>query len=692
MFILTEKPSVSESFAQALGGFTKYGGYWSNRKGDCITNAQGHLLGLKMPEDYDEELGKWSLDQLPIIPPQMEYKVLDKGVKQYKVVKECFRKFDTSEFILATDADREGELIGRLILSAVGFKNWSTAKRFWVSEALEKDVVLEGLKDAKPLKEKEYEHLYEMGRARQHADWFTGLNITRLLTCSVHKKLTFGRVQTAVLRAVCTRDEEIANFKPVPYFQLYCKVVSEGKAFPMLYVDRDGKSRFDSKDGLQQVLSVFNSGDSVTVTDVKETEKSEEPPLLFDITELQKFCSNVFGYDPKQTLDAAQVLYDEKKCLSYPRTASQYMGNDNVKLIEEKYKLLSEQYPRQSAGCSLDAVMNVSKRIFNSAKVEGHHALIPLAPLPPGCSDVLTNVYNAVLLRFFQTLKKPYRYMAVEVQAEKDGHNLEAKGRKVLEEGWKAGFSEEEKDDDGEKESVLPDVKKGDSLLIDGTEIVQKETKPKKAFTNATLLSFMKNPKNEDGESKKLVGLGTSATRAGIIDELINNGYLVKSGKKIVSTDFGRFLIKTVMSIPALESFIRVDNTTRWESLLEESPQEFLSGIKDFVKQNVKGKINAEWKQERETLGDCPLCRDGKILEGTKGFYCSRYKEGCKFTVWKLVAGAKVSANDVKLLIAGKKTAYKKMKSKAGKEFQAALMLEGSDVKFVFKEPAKKKS
>ena len=202
----------------------------------------------------------------------------------------------------------------------------------------------------------------------------------------------------------------------------------------------------------------------------------------------------------------------------------------------------------------------------------------------------------------------------------------------------------------------------------------------------------MKNPKNEDGESKKLVGLGTSATRAGIIDELINNGYLVKSGKKIVSTDFGRFLIKTVMSIPALESFIRVDNTTRWESLLEESPQEFLLGIKDFVKQNVKGKINAEWKQERETLGDCPLCRDGKILEGTKGFYCSRYKEGCKFTVWKLVAGAKVSANDVKLLIAGKKTAYKKMKSKAGKEFQAALMLEGSDVKFVFKEPAKRKS
>lgn len=684
MLILTEKPSVAEQFAMALGGFKKSKeGWWTNGRNDCIVGAQGHLLSLLMPEEYDEKYKKWNLEDLPIIP-DMRYNVTDKSRAAFKRVKDALAKYPTDDLILATDADREGELIGGLILRHLDFKNWHTARRFWVSEALEPAVVKKGITDAKPLLDTRYQKLYRKAFARQHSDWLVGINITRLLTGHVHQKLTFGRVQTAVLAAVCHRDAEIADFISHPFYQLECLAeTASGPEIRMLLEGLHG-DRFEDRTQVQS-LSEKLQRKTLTVIEVKEEDRKEEPPLLFSLTSLQKYCAVNYGLSPADTLAAAQKLYEDFKCMSYPRTASQYMGDDNAELLREKYSLLADIYPRQAKGSSLKAVELKSRRLLNSKKVEGHHALIPLAPLPPDSPQDVTAVYNAVLQRFFDTLKEPYIYKAVTINAEGEGQRLTAHGRTVLQQGWKTNSIKDADtaEEDMTEEQSLPSLRKGENLTIIDTKILDKKTQPPRHYTDATILAMMENPKDETTDAK-LVGLGTPATRAGILDELIKNQYIVRSGKKLISTELGRFLIQTVESIPALAPYIELQNTTRWEELLDTDPDGFLNDIKDFVRTAVKNRIEAKWdKAQKETLGDCPVCKE-KILEGKKGYYCSGYKGGCKFIIWKVISGASITAADVKNLLSGKQTRPKKMLSKNGKEFTANLSLDSGTGKIIF--------
>ena len=686
MFILTEKPSVAKSFAEALGGFKKYDGYYSNGK-DCITSAHGHLLSLFAPEDYDSKYsGRWedSFQELPIIPENYRYKPIADPTKTLSKIKNCMKDFDTTDFILATDAEREGELIGALILSYLDFKHYDTARRFWVSEALTPDVVKKGLSAAKPLAN--YTAYKEAGYARSKADWLIGMNFTRFISVSTGTLCSFGRCQTSILSAIYLRDKNIKNFIPIPYRQLRLKVSKDGINFTMLLQARKNQEfpdRFDKSDFFpDNVKNELKAGDNLKVEEVTEERKIENPPQLFNITGLQKYCSNKYRLTPTQTLDIAQQLYEELKVLSYPRTPSVILGDDNVELFEEKFNILSEVYPELAAGCDRTLITKENKRLFNSAKLQDHHALIPLAPLPANANENQKNVYKAVLERFFQSIKKEHIFNNIKIEAVYKDYLFIAKGKAVIQQGWKTSTDE----DENEEITNLPIVARGDELKLLAAEIITKETQPKKHFTNATLLALMENPKSEDSSDKKLAGIGTPATRAAIIQTLIDREYIVQQKQNLLITEKGNFLIDTVLKIPSLANFISIKTTTEWEQNLQDNPKEFLNKITDFVKTELP-KINITDRWTGNSLGKCPLCK-GFVLEGKKGYYCSEWKKGCKFTVWKEIAGAKITPSDIKALLAGKETAKKKFTGKNNKSFTAELKLSinGKEAKvdFVF--------
>lgn len=516
------------------------------------------------------------------------------------------------------------------------------------------------------------------------------MNCTRLLTCSSGKFLTFGRVQTAVLNAIVARDAEIDGFKPEPYFQVKVSCDKGGTVFPMYLLSGDGKSdRFSAGDRhLEGCMNAVLPASELSVVSVESQRKTEKPPALFNLTELQRECSSKLGLKPKDTLAVVQSLYEELKCMSYPRTASRYLGDENVDLFREKFDLLSNAYASQSAGCNRDLISGDNRDIFNSKKVEGHHALIPLAVLPSSATDVQAKVYAVVLERFFVVVKKPYVYDSVSVLAEGSGYRFKATGTSVIQHGWHKGVdAASDKGSEGEEEGKcsLPALAKGDSVRVVDLEKLEKKTKPPKRFTNSSLLALMQNPKGGDGEGK-LVGLGTEATRASIIDELIQRRYVEQKGKILSSTVEGKFLISSASSIPALAELISIGTTTRWEGLLDSDPGKFLEGIRLFVTQEVpKMTVSTKWvAPEKESLGKCPACRQGNMQEGRKSFFCSGYTQGCQFIIWKDFCGAAVSASDVRLLLQGKMTRLKKMKTKSGKEFAAALKLEGGKIAPVF--------
>ncbi|MBR6154809.1 MAG: hypothetical protein IKQ43_10285 [Treponema sp.] len=683
MIILTEKPSVAKDIATGLGGysFSKTKRWWEKDGNSCIVSAAGHLLELYMPEDYDEKYRKWNLSDLPILPENFRTKPKEDTKKVLDIIALAFKTFGTDDFILATDADREGELIGALILEYLKFDDYERARRFWVSEALTPEVVKKGIADAKPLSS--FAMYRKSGSARSKADWLIGMNITRLLTGSTHHLLHFGRVQTAVLGAIYLRDKNIAAFKSAPYWQFRLKMSHQGQDFYM-FLTSGGKRDFYELEA-PELQKAGNLTGKLEIKEVKQEKKSELPPLLYSLTALQKECSTRLHISPEETLSIVQKLYEEYKCMSYPRTSSSYLGDDNVELFRKTFRILSSAYPLESKGCDENLIDSSNKRLFNSEKIQGHHALIPLSPIPAEATQKEKDVYNIVLERFFQTVMKEYLYMQTMITGEKDGLSFTASGRTVTRWGWKKKVEEGEEKDDDENQS-LPDLKSGDLVEIVGNELLEKKTKPKKHFTNASLLSLMENPKDENSDGKKLAGLGTPATRASIISELIHHQYVRQEKQNLLITELGCFLIETVIDIPDLRNLISIGTTTMWEQQLQDAPDEFLYGITKFIRENLpKISITQKWvKPEKESLGTCPICKKGRIIAGKSNYYCSEYKTGCQFKIWQTVSGALVSQTDVKALLSGKKTGQKTMKNKDGKVFKAALSLEDGKLKFVF--------
>ena len=696
MLILTEKPSVAKAFAEALG-VTRKDNYYENGE-HCVVNALGHLLEDYSPEDYDPSLKKWSLDGLPIIPEQVKYKAIEKTKAQLAVVKSCFARHKNDPFLLSTDAEREGELIGAEILDYVGFKNYANARRFWVSEALTPEVIRKGIESAKPLAE--YKSYREQGFARQFADWLVGMNLTRLISLKANKTLHFGRVQTAVLGAVYEREKAILNFTSEKYFELSVTMhkgfLTNTPLFSVKLINPDNKeypTRFSEPSFFEKFKSLKPT-DEGFITSLKNEKKTIQPPQLFNITGLQKEAHKKYGYSPEQTLNIAQTLYEKHKCLSYPRTPSRVMGDDNIELVQGCYKILKEYYTnttldRYMFGADPALINSNNKRLFNTAELQDHHALIPLKQLPTDASEEEKNIYSLVFERFFIILKHPYIYNSISIDVDILGHGFIGSGIEVLDNGWRCtidiNLSEHDDEYDEDLYEHYSGLEQGKSYLIETVETLEQKTEPKKHYTFASLLQLMENPRGDD--CKHLTGLGTPATRGAILQKLVDRKYVSLKGKNILISDDGNFLIENILKNDELAAFISVPETTRWEEQLHDNTAAFIDGIKDFIRGAVKNTGMETYQHEKKSLGKCPLC-GGDVYEGNKSYYCGNYKANppCRFTVWKEICNASLTHSDVQALLSGKQTKVKKCVGKAGKEFNAKFELVDGKVEFRFED------
>jgi DNA topoisomerase-3 len=679
MLVLCEKPSVAKDFAAALGADGKKGFYEGTDL--VITYCVGHLYEPLPPEGYDPKYKKWSAGDLPVIPPEFRYRVNEPVAEQAALVTRLLKRHAAGDVLIATDAGREGELIARIALREAGVAPSARFRRFWVSEALTAGVIKAGIANARPLAE--YDGLAAQAFARQKADWLVGMNLTRLMSIgNPPPPFSVGRVQTAVLAAVAARNDEVKNFARTPYRELAAAIRSKDGVTIRALLENPAtlKSAFFAADG-EYLLAARSEclNKNIDSAEAESERKKQKPGKLLNITALQKEAFRRHGYKPDETLSLAQSLYETRKCLSYPRTPSRVMGDNNVDLFREKFELLRDSSPL-SAFCDPALISAENKHIFNSAQLEDHHALIPLGPLPENADEKERNVYAVVLEAFFTVCMSDHIYNRKSLRFRIGPYVFTAVIREVIQNGWKAAARKEEAGPDAEEEVSAFD-EQGCSLA--GLSVLEKTTEPKKEYSLDTLLAFMEHPRGGD-ETKPACGLGTPATRADIIKTLFSRGYLVEEKKKLYAAPRGRFLLGRMERVADLAKMTDAAQTTEWEERLAADPAAFEREIEEYIRSCVKQ--NAPARYEGDPLGACPLC--GKpVVEGKLGYACSGWRDEpkCAFAIWKTVAGADVTAADAGLLLAGKKTGFKKCRKKDGGEFRAAFALENGKVVFQFK-------
>lgn len=511
ILVIGEKPSVSRELAKVLGANTKKNGCLEGN-GYVVSWCFGHLVGLQFPDEYSENwAAKWSFAQLPMIPEEWKFKISESSKDQFKVLKQLMNDRNITEIICATDADREGECIFRYVYNLV--KCQKPVKRLWIS-SLEESAIRDGFHKLK--RSSAYDNLYQAGFCRAKADWLVGMNGSRLFSVRYNAHLNTGRVQTPTLAMIVKRDADIANFVKQKYF-----TVDLDMGFKAV------GTRIDDENTADRQVSSCN-GKTATVTDVKKEVKSVSAPKLFDLTSLQREANKKFGYTAQQTLDYMQSLY-EKKLVTYPRTDSQYLSDDMEQTAYALIPAISERF-----GLGSVAEPNL-KAVINNRKVTGHHAIIPtesgvkcdISALAVGEQNIL----KLVALRLLCASASAYRYDAVKVTLECENTAFTVTGRTVLESGWKAldgKIGESEKSD----EKRLPDLENGMNFIAKASKL-EHFTSPPKSFTEDTLLSAMERAGAEDfDENAEKKGLGTPATRANTIENLVKHGYIQRDGKK----------------------------------------------------------------------------------------------------------------------------------------------------------------
>lgn len=682
MLILTEKPSVAQSFSVALSiPFDKAQGFYTDGKTE-ITNCVGHLYELAKPEDYDESYKHWAFELLPIIPETYLYNQNEETARQIKKVSYLLRKHQADKIVIATDADREGEVIARIVYKEAGLSDISSCYRFWVSEALTPEVIQKGMKNLKPWSE--YNELAQKGFARQHADWLVGMNLTPYETLLAGHKVTLpvGRVQTAILAAIAQRNNEVKNFVPQPYYQCIAHLRDNNgnKAEATLYNPENKKFFFQQINAYINQAHTFSETSKTITTECETKRKTLNPPKLLSLTELQKIAAKEFDYSSSKTLELAQSLYEKHKCLSYPRTPSSVLGDDDVELFREKFELLKSKYPLSNL-CNEKLISIDNKHIFNSKKLDSHHALIPLDFIPESATAAEKNIYEIVIRHFFMSCMDICIYDEKTIWIVNGEYRYKTTLKTIVEEGWKKAEKQlapigakKEKEED---ELQMFDEK---TCILKNTEIVKKITTPKKEFTETSLLAFMENPTMEDSD-EKLVGLGTPATRGNILSKLEEYKYVTKLSKKYYATEKAFFLLKLLFKNPLTAKIASINQTTQWEKELESSPQDFEAKIIQYIRECVKTHPEIE-NYEKQGIGKCPVC-GSKVLEGTKSYFCEKINKEpkCSFIIYKTAFNANITSNDAMLLLEGKQTGIKNCKGKSGKAYKAKFSLNKNTMK-----------
>lgn len=623
--VLAEKPSVGRDLARVLGCTQGGNGYIEGSK-YIVTWALGHLVTLADPEAYGASNKAWKLEELPIMPKELELVVIKETARQFGVVKEQLRRKDVSEVVIATDAGREGELVARWILVKAVVQK--PVKRLWISSVTDK-AIKEGFAKLKP--GKDYENLYQSAVARAESDWYVGINATRALTCKFNAQLSCGRVQTPTLSIIAAREDEIRNFVPKNYYGLRANCTD------VQFIWQDKKNNDIRSFDLGQVEGLTKSlaGAMLEVLHVDKTAKKTYAPQLYNLTELQRDANKIFSFSAKETVSIMQKLYESHKILTYPRTDSRYISADIVPTLKDRLSACGVG-PYAKAAFQAARQIKVNKQFVDDAKVSDHHAIIPTEQFVnlTALSDKERKVYDLVVKRFIAVLYPPFEYEQTTIKAAINGETFLAKGKSIKSLGWKEvyqGVYEEEGEASTVDDQNLPDLKQGNRLKVAKLHLTEGQTKPPAPFNEASLLGAMENPvKFMSDDSKELKqtigetgGLGTVATRADIIEKLFGTFLIEKKGKDIFVTAKGRQLLELVpadLKEPAL--------TAKWEQKLSSiasgklGKNTFIGDIKDYAKAVVNAIKNSQQKFRHDNLTrtKCPEC--GKFLlevNGKKG-------------------------------------------------------------------------
>lgn len=687
--IIAEKPSVARDIARIVGASTKQEGYLQG-SGYLVTWAMGHLITLAMPEAYG--YGAYRAEDLPLCPQpfQLIVRQVRKGkeysddpaaLKQLKAIRHCFAQ--SERIIVATDAGREGELIFRYIYEY--FKCNRPFDRLWISSLTDK-AIREGLAQVKS--GRDYDHLYHSAKARSEADWLVGINASRALSIARKGGYSLGRVQTPTLAMVCRRYLENKHFASVPYWKLCAVTDKDGISIKAVSADS-----FTDEATAQRALSALRSEAKLSVVSVSRKVGTTAPPLLYDLTALQKEANRKHGFSADKTLSIAQTLY-EKKVTTYPRTGSRYISED---VFDEVPTILI------AFGEALATPLN--RHSVDNGKVSDHHAIIPTGENPLGLSSDESLIYRMITTRFIEAFSPNSEEERMQVQFSDGSHTYAWKACRVLSQGWKAVAKEQAKPQSKEIEgdeqeeqllSMLPSLVEGEALSLRSADITSHKTKPKPLYTEATLLSAMEHAGREveDSEHRKAMadcGIGTPATRANIIETLILREYICREKKSIVPTDKGL----AVYDIVKDQRIADAEMTGAWELALADIergkvlPEEFMRSITAYTKQITEELLARPNEPKQYPSYPCPKCgRD------TVGIYAKISKcrsEGCTFVVFREVCGTFLSEDNLRDLIKTRRTPILKgLVSKAGKKFNARLVL-GDDFRATFEFEGKKR-
>ncbi|MCD7778103.1 MAG: DNA topoisomerase 3, partial [Clostridiales bacterium] len=533
--VIAEKPSVGRDIAKVLGANGKGDGFLFNDN-YIVSWAFGHLVELYDPEDYDESLKKWRRDSLPIIPAEIKLKASKDGKKQLNTLKKLMNDKEVDRLICATDAGREGELIFRYIYYFLKCKK--PFSRLWISSMTDKAIKdgFDSLKDGS-----EYDKLYDSAKCRSEADWLVGINATRAFTLKYNVLLSIGRVQTPTLAIICERQKEINAFVPEDYFE----VTADFGEYKGLWTDlKANSSKIKTEEAAAKIISE-TKGKEGFVKSIKKEEKKQAPPLLYDLTELQRDANSKFGFSAQKTLSIAQELYENRKMITYPRTDSRYLSDDMIPKIHGVLKLLSftNTYRDMAEKVTSLPKLPFSKRIIDNSKITDHHAIIPTDGKlrPESLSEDEFKVFDLVARRFMAVFYPYYVYNTTTIITEINNNSFVTKGTTVKDPGWTALNIAGKKE---KKEEILPDLSEGQPETAKKVTKKKKQTKPPAPYTEAALLSAMENAGRfvEDEALKEQLkenGLGTPATRAGIIERLIAVKYIVRKGKSLIPTEKG---------------------------------------------------------------------------------------------------------------------------------------------------------
>ena len=666
--VITEKPSVARAYAEALGVKDIKDGYIEGN-GYIISWCVGHLIELAQPDSYDASLKKWTYDNLPIMPNSWKYEVKRETRAQFTVLKKLMNSGSVDKVICATDAGREGELIFRLVYKMAGC--CKPVKRLWLS-SMEEKAIRDGFNNLH--QGKDYDNLYQSALCRQQADWLVGINGTRLFSVLYNKLLKVGRVQTPTLTMIVEREEAIRSFQKKPFYTTH--IVLNG--FEAV------SDRFDTEDEALslEACAVFNE---LRVTKVEEEEKYILPPKLYDLTTLQRDANRIFGFTSKQTLDYTQSLYEKRLC-TYPRTDSQFLSDDMAETAASVIGAVYKRFLKQPVSAEPDI-----KRILSSKKVTDHHAIIPTMEIEEFDMETLAEgekkILSLISYRLIAATSGKYIYKNKKVEFDCDRFKFHAAGKTVVSVGFRRyermlrnSFKlKSDLEEDFEFAKELPPLHEGQVFRELTPKVVEGFTQPPKSFTEDTLLKYMEtagaSEMDDDVERK---GLGTSATRADIIEKLVKDGFVRRVNKKLLPTDDGVRLITVLPDVVKSPQM-----TADWENDLvlvskgEMRAEAFMAGIRKMVTDLIKqySSISEEEKKmfdSENAIGRCPNC-GGDVLVGKYGAYCS---EKCGMSLGYAM-GKQLDEEQVAKLLNGEKIYMKGLKSKKGGTYNAYLKPDG---------------